>query len=162
MKPRYAPRAVVQGSAVFTVNGFTGEGQVRDLTVPGCLMDSPFAPNKGDVMRLRVTLPQKGATFRVTMGIVRWVRGSCFGVEFIEMDQHERVRYNATVSTLLRQQIACRIRPDQTNYSRQPGGVNWHLEEHGRGRTAVPASRQGGGEISPAAWMVTRTTRKGE
>jgi hypothetical protein len=145
MNPRYYPRVVVQGSAVFTVNGFTGEGRVLDLTVPGCLIDSPFAPNEGDSLTLRVTLPQESTPFRVTRGVVRWVRGSCFGVEFIEMNQQERVRYNTTVSTLLHRQTACHARPDQTNYSRQPGGVNWHLEEHGVSTPPLTVSQAGAG-----------------
>jgi hypothetical protein len=106
MKPRYYPRAVVQASAIFTVGGLTGEGQVLDLTVPGCLIDSPRSPNEGDSLTLCVSLSQGGATFRVARGVVRWVEGSRFGVEFIEMDLRERFRYNATVGTLLNQQVA--------------------------------------------------------
>ena len=48
MQPRYYRRAVVQRSAVFPVDGRTGEGQMLDLTVPDCLIDSPCSPNKGD------------------------------------------------------------------------------------------------------------------
>ena len=82
MKPRYSPRVRVQGSAAFTVGGFTGNGQVLDLTVPGCLIDSPLSPQKGDSLMLRVSLPEIGATFCVARGAVRWVQGSFFGVEF--------------------------------------------------------------------------------
>jgi PilZ domain len=131
MKPRYYPRAVVQASAVFIVGGFTGEGQVLNLTVPGCLIDSPLSPKKGDSLTLRLGLPQVGATFRVALGVVRWVQGSRFGVEFIEMDPKERLRYNAAVGKLLQRQAASHSRPDQKSYSCQSGGVNWHLEEHG-------------------------------
>ena len=115
MRPRYYPRVAVQGSAIFTVGGFTGKGQVLDLTVPGCLIDSPLVPNKGDSLVLRMNLPQEGATFRVARGVVRWVLGTCFGVEFIEMDHRERLRYNATVDKLLHQQGARRSRHDKTN-----------------------------------------------
>ena len=59
MKPRYSPRVRVQGSAAFTVGGFTGNGQVLDLTVPGCLIDSPLSPNKGDLPVLRMNFPQE-------------------------------------------------------------------------------------------------------
>jgi len=59
MKPRYYLRVIVQGSAVFTVGGFTGEGQVLDLTVPGCLIDSPLSPNKGDLPVLRMIFPRR-------------------------------------------------------------------------------------------------------
>lgn len=57
MKPRYYPRAVVQGSAVFAGEGRTGEGTVLDLTVPGCLIDSPCPPHKGDSLELCLDLP---------------------------------------------------------------------------------------------------------
>lgn len=108
MKPRYCSRAVVRGSAVFTVDGLIGEGQVLDLTVPGCLIDSPFSPKKGDSLELCLDLPELGAMFRVARGVVRWMQGSRFGVEFIEMEQRERFRYNATLGTLLHEQVVSR------------------------------------------------------
>ena len=128
---------MVQASAVFTVGGLMGEEQVLDLTVPGCLIDSPLSPQKGDSLTLRLDFPQAGATFRIALGVVRWVQGSCFGVEFIEMDQQEQLRYNAIVGKLLQHRAASPVRPNPKSYSRQPGRVNWHLEEHG-----VAARRQ--------------------
>ena len=134
MKARYYPRAVVHATALFTVDGLMGEGQVLNLTVPGCLIDSPLSPKKGDALTLRLRLPKPEDTFHVALGIVRWVQGSRFGVEFIQMDQKERVRYNALVRRLLKQQATSHSRLEQTRYSQQPGGVNWHLEEHGLSR----------------------------
>ena len=109
MKPRYYPRAIVHGSAVFTVGGVIGEGQVLDLTVPGCLIASPCSPHKGDSLELCLDLPQLSAPFRVARGVVRWVQRSRFGVEFIEMDKQEQLRYNAAVGTLLHKQIGSRV-----------------------------------------------------
>lgn len=113
MKARYFPRAVVQGSAVFNVGGLIGEGQVLDLTVPGCSIHGSPSPNKGDSLELCLDLHQTGAMFTVTRGIVRWVQGSRFGVEFIEMDQTERLRYNAVVATCLRHQATCRAQREE-------------------------------------------------
>jgi hypothetical protein len=62
---------------------------------------------------------------------VRWVDGSRFGVEFIEMDQKERLRYNATVDKLIQHQANSHTPSSRKRYSRQPGGLNWHLEEYG-------------------------------
>jgi PilZ domain len=132
MKPRYRPRVTVQASAVFIVGGISGEGRVLDLTVPGCLIESPLSPQKGDSLALRVKMSQVGSTFRVTRGVVRWVHGRRFGVEFIEMDPLERQRYNAIVDKLLHQQAA---RRNRQSYSGQPGGMNWHLDEHGEATT---------------------------
>ena len=105
MNPRLYPRAVVQGSAVFTVDGIIGEGQVLDLTLPGCLVDSPLSPNKGDSLTLCLDIPHVGALFNIARGVVRWVQGSRFGVEFIEMDLRERFQYNAFIDTLLDEQV---------------------------------------------------------
>ena len=129
MKPRYSPRAAVEGSAVFTIGGFTGEGQVHDLTVPGCLIESPFSPKNGEFLTLRLRLPKVGVTFRVALGVVRWVQGSRFGVEFIEMDHTERLRFNAIVGELLQQQAASQAQPGRKSYSRQPHKVNRDQEE---------------------------------
>ncbi len=113
MKARYFPRAVVQGSAVFNVGGLIGEGQVIDLTVPGCSIDGSHSPKKGDSLELCLDLCQAGAMFSVIRGVVRWVQGSRFGIEFIEMDQTERLRYNAVVATCLRHQETCRAQPEE-------------------------------------------------
>jgi hypothetical protein len=132
MKPRYYPRAVVNASAIFTGSGFTGEGQVLDLTVPGCLIQSRFSAKKGESLTLRLAFPKIGITFLVARAVVRWVEGSRFGVEFVEMDQKERVRYNAAVDILLKHQAARHVQPDQKKkYSSQTGGMNWHLVTYG-------------------------------
>ena len=122
---------MVQASAVFTVGGLMGEEQVLDLTVPGCLIDSPLSPQKGDSLTLRLGFPKAGATLRVAMGVVRWVQGSRFRVEFIEMDPKDQLRYNAIVGKLLQHRAASPVRPNPKSYSRQLCGMNWHLEEHG-------------------------------
>lgn len=140
MTPRYYPRAVVQASAVFSVGGRLGDGLVLDLTVPGCLLESPCPPHRGDALTLRVSLPQGGPTFRVALGVVRWVQGRRFGVEFLEMAPPERLRYNATVRTLLHQQAA---RPEPAGASRPPSGVNWHLDTYGV--TPPPGAPAGAG-----------------
>jgi len=143
MTPRYYPRAIVQASAVFTVGGLTGEGQVLDLTVPGCLIESPLSLKPGDSLTLRVNLPQMGATFRVALGVVRWVEGTRFGVEFVQMDQHDRLRYNALVGALLHQQTAAPPQSTRTRYSRPLDGVNWHLDTHGVPTPPRPGARAG-------------------
>lgn len=131
MKPRHYPGVAVQASAVFTADGLTGEGRELDRAEPGCLFDSPLSPKIGDSLTLRLGLLQMGATIRVAREIVCWVQGSRFGGEFIELDPKKRLHYNATAGSFLRHQAASHSRPDHKGYSRQPGGVNWHLHEHG-------------------------------
>lgn len=112
MKSGSFPNRVVVGTAAFTVRGFRGKGQVLDLTLPGCIIDTALSsenllsPQEGDLLTLRVSLLQTGATFHIVRGVVRWARGSRFRVEFIEMDQMERQGYNAFVATCLGHQAA--------------------------------------------------------
>ncbi len=125
MKRRYLQRASVRGSVVFTVAGLTGEGEVLNLTVPGCMIESTLTPGKGDCMTLRLFIPQFCAAFSVSMGVVRWVKGRRFGVEFIAMKQKDRLRYNACVAKYLQGKTG-----SPKHYGSEPGSVNWHLEEY--------------------------------
>ena len=125
MKPRYVQRASVRGSAIFTVAGLTCEGQILNLTVPGCMIESTVTPQKGDSVSLRLFIPRFGANFDVSMGIVRWVKDGRFGVEFIAMEQKDRLRYNACVAKYLLGKTS-----GQKQSSSEPGSVNWHLAEY--------------------------------
>ena len=123
MKHRYSKRTCVKGSVTFTVEGVTGEGRILDLTVPGCRVESPLSPRIGDCISLRLFMSRNRESFDVSIGIVRWVNDGRFGVEFIAMDQKDRLRFNTCVARhLQRNKRAPQI------YSRQPGAINWHLE----------------------------------
>ena len=128
MVPRYYPRVQVKAFASFTgsgvtCGGITCEGTVLDVTVPGCLIQSSsVSARKGDSLTLRVTIPQVRATFLVARAVVRWVDELRFGVEFVEMDPKERVRYNATVNRLLQQQA-----PSSTQ---QQYCEDWHFADY--------------------------------
>lgn len=103
MRRRYLNRVPVKGTATFSsASGLNGEGRVLDLTVPGCMIESPLPPRKGDSVFLNLYIPQFEAHFSVSMGIVRWVHGSRFGVEFVMMGQRDQMRYNACVVDCLR------------------------------------------------------------
>jgi hypothetical protein len=127
MKPRYYPRALVKASVIFTHNGFMSDGQVLNATVPGCCIQSKCPATKGDSLRLRVMFPQTGDTFLVVQAVVRWVTGSRFGVEFIEMDPTEQVLYKALIDALLQFEAPKHGQPARKQFSQHSGGVNWHL-----------------------------------
>ena len=104
MKGRYSQRVSVKGAVTFSsAAGLNGKGHVLDLTVPGCMIESALPPRKGDSVLLNLFIPEFGAHFYVSMGVVRWVNGRRFGVEFIGMEQNDRLRYNACVADCLRQ-----------------------------------------------------------
>ncbi len=124
MKCRYLQRVGVKGSAIITVGALKGEGQVLNLTVPGCMIESTLSLQKGDCVTLRLSIPQFCASFSVSMGIVRWVKGGKCGVEFIAMKEKDRLRYNACVAKYLQGKNRT-----PKHYGNEPGAINWHLEK---------------------------------
>ena len=128
MKPRYKDRIRLKCSVTFTTGLQTGEGRVLDLTSPGCLIESAVAVQKDQSVQLKMSLPGVKSPFIVTLGVVRWSRGNQFGVEFIKMDEANRV----VLDRFMAHHIAdlLHARTGRQSFS-DPGGQNWHLETYG-------------------------------
>ena len=90
MKPRYSERVSVKCPVLFTLGSMVGEGEVQDLTNPGCLIQSAAYVTKGEYLQLKMCLPGVKAPLAVEMGVVRWTHGPRFGVEFIKMSGIDR------------------------------------------------------------------------
>ncbi|HKY72579.1 MAG TPA: PilZ domain-containing protein [Nitrospira sp.] len=90
MKPRYSDRVSVKCPVIFTLGSMVGEGEVQDLTNPGCMIQSPAHVCKGEYLQLKMYLPELKAPLSVEMGVVRWTNGPRFGVEFIKMSGTDR------------------------------------------------------------------------
>lgn len=126
MKPRYRDRIPLQAPVVFTSGSQTGEGRVLDVTSPGCLVESAgIAVPKGQSLQLKISLPGHKVPLMVTLGVVRWTKGNQFGVEFIKMDQPNRLALNRFMA----QHLPDRRRAPRNAFS-EPGGRNWHLETY--------------------------------
>ena len=61
-----------------------GEGQIQDLTVPGCLLETALVLERGQPVQLRVCL-DKQTPMCIDLGIVRWAQEGNAGIEFIRM-----------------------------------------------------------------------------
>lgn len=68
------------------------EGRVVDLSEGGCLVESPVSGKVGDSLQLRLSLPGPGRPKRVPRAAVRWTKGIEFSVEFLSLEETERVR----------------------------------------------------------------------
>ena len=90
MKPRYSQRVAVKCPVIFTLGSMVGEGEVQDLTNPGCMIQSPAHVTKGEYLHLKMYLPEMRAPLSAGMGVVRWTNGPRFGVEFIKMSGADR------------------------------------------------------------------------
>lgn len=125
MKPRYSDRVSIESSITFTIGSLAGEGRVLDITVPGCLVESAVSVKVGDRMRLRVFLPDHQSPLFVSLAVVRWAQGLRFGVEFIGMEEKERLRLNQFVTQHLPRRSA-----NDNGGQEYCGGsrvMNWHV-----------------------------------
>ena len=128
MKPRYKERIPLKSTVMFTVGLQIGQGRLLDLTSPGCLIDSPVMVQKGQSVHLKMVLPGLKSPLSVTLGVVRWVNGTQFGVEFIKMDESQRRILNRFMAQHL-SDLAPRRGQKNHAFSEQ-GGQNWHLETY--------------------------------
>ncbi len=92
MVNRYSSRVPVECSVVFAGDGIVGEGRALDVSIPGCLLESPQATRVGDYVRLRLFLPDDKPPLSIQLAVVRWVEGTRFGVEFIRSSSQDQVR----------------------------------------------------------------------
>lgn len=115
MTPRYSERKPVSAKVTICCGPRIGEGQVLDLTVPGCLLQTAMPLESGQSVQLAVYLDQL-RPMRITLGVVRWASGKAAGVEFIRMSAEDQLRLRAhtglvprraPVNTSWRESVVC-------------------------------------------------------
>jgi len=102
MTRRYSERIAVHCPVVFTMGSMVGEGEVVDLTNPGCLIQSTAGLKKGESLQLKMFLSGLKSPLIVALAVVRWTNGSRFGVEFIKMNEPDRAQLTEFISQHLR------------------------------------------------------------
>jgi hypothetical protein len=120
MKPRYSDRVSVKCPVVFTLGSMVGDGEVQDLTNPGCMIHSPAHVSKGEYLQLKMFLPDIKAPLSVQMGVVRWTNGPRFGVEFIKMSGPDRALLAQFVSKHQRSAWTSRATETEKSYTETP------------------------------------------
>ena len=127
MKPRYRERIALRSLVTLTTGSQIGEGRLLDLTSPGCLIESSVAVQKGQSLQLRMFLPGLESPLSILLGVVRWTNGKQFGVEFIKMDEPNRLVLNRFMAHHLSDLASTKA---TRNPFSDPGGRNWHLETY--------------------------------
>ncbi len=96
MNPRYSERKATSAKVTLSAGARVGEGQVLDLTVPGCLLQTAMPLERGQDVQLLVYLNEL-RPMRINLGIVRWVSGKTAGIEFIRMSGADQERLRAFI-----------------------------------------------------------------
>ncbi len=96
MNPRYSERKATSAKVTLSVGTRVGDGQMLDLTVPGCLLQTAMPLERGQDVQLLIYLKEL-RPMRINLGIVRWVSGKAAGIEFIRMSAGDQERLRLLV-----------------------------------------------------------------
>ena len=87
---RFQQRIRVEFSAL--ESSVEGKGMVTDLSKGGSCVESDVLPPKGTELRMSLFLPDFTWPMKVERAVVRWVKRSTFGVEFMTVQSSQRER----------------------------------------------------------------------
>ncbi len=92
MEARQSPRVPLDGMAILVQDREYGHASMLNLSHTGAQLSSAFSVQSGDHLSLRLCLPFQAPSPEIISAAVRWVKGSDFGVEFIQVPESEHSR----------------------------------------------------------------------
>lgn len=92
MKKRYTKREPVQSTCILSCDGLMGQGQLVNLSVPGCLLKTSMKLKVGQYVDLRLSFPTSSIPLQIRLAAVRWVKNGQVGLEFIRMSEADQMR----------------------------------------------------------------------
>jgi hypothetical protein len=97
MRLRSHGRIPVEYSATLRSASAHGEGVIVDISLGGCRARSPFFSQQDDSVVVVIHLPGKANPLYVMRAIVRWTNAPECGIEFMDMELHDRRRLNQVI-----------------------------------------------------------------
>lgn len=92
MNQRYTKREPVQSTCILSCEGMMGQGQLVNLSVPGCLLKTTMKLRVGQYADLRLCFPTSQTVLQVKLAAVRWAKNGELGLEFIRMSETDQTR----------------------------------------------------------------------
>ena len=87
-------------SSFSSVGMVGGEGDIVDLSINGCRIESPTDVQPGVSLEVRILSIEHEAPIQIQQALVRWSRGRQFGLEFVTMDTDEWARLQHTMKQI--------------------------------------------------------------
>ncbi len=101
MEQRQSPRFPVRFRSSFTsLNIVGGDGNIVDLSLRGCRVESGTAVRPGTSLELRIQVSDDEPPLNIQEAVVRWSRSEQFGLEFVTLAPEEWARLQHTVTQL--------------------------------------------------------------
>lgn len=114
MEQRKTPRFPVRFRSSFTsLNIVGGDGNITDLSLRGCRVDSQTEVRPGTSLELRIHTSEDEPPLKIQEAVVRWSRAPEFGMELVTLAPEEWARLQHTVTTL-------ELQPYQKEASQDP------------------------------------------
>jgi hypothetical protein len=99
---RATPRLRAQFRTTFSTSSkLEGTGNILDLSMGGCRIESPVTVEPGLSLELRIYAPDIEWPLMIEAASVQWVSGQTFGLAFSRMTDTEHQRLGQVVSDLM-------------------------------------------------------------
>jgi len=101
MEQRKNRRFPVRFRSSFTsLNIVAGDGNITDLSLRGCRVESETEVRPGTSLELRIHTSEDEPPLKIQEGVVRWSRALQFGMEFVTLEPEEWARLQHTVTQI--------------------------------------------------------------
>src|SRR6266508_3796517 len=97
---RKHPRFPVDFGSTFAGEQFAGQGTITNLSVGGCSVDSKVTLTAKSSLALHIQLPDSPRPMKIERAVVRWARGTRFGVEFEHLSDDDLSRLQQLIQDL--------------------------------------------------------------
>jgi len=98
---RAMPRLRVQFRTTFSTSSkLEGPGNMLDLSMGGCHIESPVTVEPGVSLELRIYVPDIDWPLMIEAASVQWVSGQTFGLAFFRITEPEHQRLEQVISHL--------------------------------------------------------------
>jgi hypothetical protein len=99
---RAMPRLRVQFRTTFSTSSrLEGTGNMLDLSMGGCRIESPVTVEPGVSLELRIYAPDIEWPLMIEAASVQWVSGQTFGLAFFQITETEQQRLEQVVNDLM-------------------------------------------------------------
>lgn len=103
---RKAQRFDVQFGSTFAGDHLAGQGTITNLSSGGCSIESAITLPVDSVIGLNMAVPNGGGRIHIERAVVRWTRGTTFGLEFTDVPARDRDQLHQLLLSLARESEA--------------------------------------------------------
>lgn len=96
-------RFLVQFPMMYLGQTVSGQGIVRGLSLAGCQALGNAPANAGQMLSVRLTLPNDQKPLLIKRATVKWVKGLEFGLTFDHLDEQQTIRLQRVIEEQLAQ-----------------------------------------------------------